>query len=63
MTLTFQEQTIHRTVLNNGMVVIVFENPTADIIAGRLFLRVGSSYEPRHHAGVFNLIEIGRAHV
>ncbi|MGP1383817.1 MAG: M16 family metallopeptidase [Thainema sp.] len=56
MTLTFQEQTIHRTVLKNGMVVIVFENPTADIIAGRLFLRVGSSYEPRHHAGVFNLI-------
>lgn len=56
MTLTFREQTIHRTVLKNGMVVIVFENPTADIIAGRLFLRVGSSYEPRHHAGIFHLI-------
>jgi predicted Zn-dependent peptidase len=56
VTLTFQERTIHRTVLSNGMVVIAAENPTADIIAGRLFIRTGNSYEPRHHAGVLNLV-------
>jgi len=35
-----QNQTIHRTVLDNGIVVLVAENPAADIIAARIL------YEP-----------------
>ena len=45
---------IHRIVLNNGIVVLVAENPVADIVAARMFVRAGSCYETR---------EIGRAHV
>ncbi|BAY14839.1 processing protease [Anabaenopsis circularis NIES-21] len=47
---------IHRTVLNNGIVVLVAENPAADIIAGRIFLRAGSCYEQREQAGLAHLL-------
>lgn len=56
MTLFLQERSIHRTVLENGIVVIAVENPAADIVAGRIFVRAGSLHEPRKHAGVFNLM-------
>ncbi|MBD2437682.1 pitrilysin family protein [Nostoc sp. FACHB-110] len=47
---------IHRTVLNNGIVVLVAENPAADIIAARLFLRAGSCYEKPEQAGLAHLL-------
>lgn len=49
-------QLIHRTTLDNGIVVLVAENPTADIIAARFFLRAGSRWEQPNHAGLFHLI-------
>ncbi|BAZ50778.1 insulinase family protein [Nostoc ellipsosporum NOK] len=47
---------IHRTVLNNGIVVLVSENPAADIIAGRIFIRAGSCYEKQEQAGLAYLL-------
>ncbi|NET34685.1 MAG: insulinase family protein, partial [Cyanothece sp. SIO1E1] len=51
-----KKQNMHRTVLDNGMVVITSENPTADIVSGRIFIRAGSRNESRGQAGVFNLL-------
>jgi zinc protease len=47
---------IHRTVLPNGIVVLVVENQAADIIAGRIFVRAGSCYEHREKAGLAHLL-------
>jgi predicted Zn-dependent peptidase len=47
---------IHRTVLDNGIVLLVAENPAADIIAGRIFVRAGSCYESREQAGLAHLL-------
>jgi zinc protease len=47
---------IHRTVLNNGIVVLVAENPAADIIAARVFVRAGSCYEQPGQAGLSHLL-------
>jgi predicted Zn-dependent peptidase len=44
------------TVLSNGILVLVTPNPTADIIAARLFLRSGSSWEAPDKAGLANLL-------
>jgi zinc protease len=52
---SLQNRTIHRAVLSNGMVVLVVDNPTADIIATRLFIRAGSRYEPPEQAGLSHL--------
>ncbi|WP_404788852.1 M16 family metallopeptidase [Altericista sp. CCNU0014] len=35
----------HRAVLDNGLVILVTENPSADIIAARIFLDAGSRHE------------------
>jgi zinc protease len=51
-----QNRSIHRTVLNNGITVLVTENASADIIAARLFLRIGTRWEPNHKAGLSHLI-------
>ncbi|HEY9693094.1 MAG TPA: pitrilysin family protein [Oculatellaceae cyanobacterium] len=51
-----QQTTIHRTVLDNGIVVLVVENPAADIIAGRIFIRSGSCCESREKAGLCHLL-------
>ena len=56
MTTSLPKSTIHRTVLNNGIVVLVTENPSADIIAARIFVRAGSYYENRHQAGLAYLL-------
>lgn len=48
--------TIHRTVLDNGMVVIAVENPAADIISGRIFVRAGGRWERRDQAGLSYLL-------
>lgn len=47
---------IHRIVLPNGIVLLVAENPAADIVAGRVFVRAGSCYENREKAGLANLL-------
>ncbi|MBD2213271.1 insulinase family protein [Nostoc linckia FACHB-104] len=47
---------IHRTVLSNGIVVLVAENPAADIIAARIFVRAGSCAEDREQAGLAHLL-------
>lgn len=49
-------QPLHRTTLSNGIVVLVTENPTADIIAARLFLRAGSCWEQAEQAGLAHLL-------
>ena len=49
-------QIIHRTVLPNGLVIVTVENPAADIIAARFFIRAGACYEQRSQAGQFSLL-------
>jgi predicted Zn-dependent peptidase len=49
-------RTIHRTVLGNGITVLMVENPAADIISARLFLRVGTRWEPHMQAGLSHLV-------
>jgi zinc protease len=49
-------QFIHRTVLNNGILLLVAENPTADIIAARIFIRAGSRWEKPEQAGLSHLV-------
>ncbi|QDZ39633.1 insulinase family protein [Euhalothece natronophila Z-M001] len=50
-------QTIQRTTLDNGITLIVIENPTADIIAGRLFLKnAGNRVESPSQAGLSHLL-------
>jgi zinc protease len=56
MTTLLQKSPIHRTVLNNGIVLLVSENPAADIIAGRIFVRAGSCCEKREQAGLAHLL-------
>ncbi|MFB2773329.1 M16 family metallopeptidase [Pelatocladus sp. BLCC-F211] len=56
MTTSLQKSHIHRTVLDNGIVLLLTENPTADIIAARIFIRAGSCYENREHAGLAHLL-------
>ncbi|HEY9663780.1 MAG TPA: pitrilysin family protein, partial [Allocoleopsis sp.] len=52
---TLQNRTVHRAVLDNGMVVLVVDNPAADIVAGRIFIRAGSRYEPPSQSGLSHL--------
>lgn len=47
---------VNRTVLNNGLVVLAMENPSADIIAARIFVRVGTRYENPDQAGITHLL-------
>ncbi|MGC1393531.1 MAG: pitrilysin family protein, partial [Coleofasciculaceae cyanobacterium] len=47
---------IHRTVLNNGMVVIAVENSAADIISTRIFIRAGSQRESAEKSGLAHLL-------
>ncbi|NJK36471.1 MAG: insulinase family protein [Oscillatoriales cyanobacterium SM2_3_0] len=49
-------QQVHRQVLPNGLVLLVTENPAADIIAARLFFRTGSRWEARAQAGLSHLL-------
>jgi len=45
-----------RRVLANGLTVLVLENPVADIVAARVFLRAGSSLETAQNAGLTSLM-------
>lgn len=50
-------QSVQRTTLDNGITLIVVENPTADIIAGRLYLKnAGTRVEPLSQAGISHLL-------
>jgi predicted Zn-dependent peptidase len=42
--------------LSNGLTVLVAENPIADIIAARIFVRVGSRWESPEQFGLFHLM-------
>lgn len=55
-TLTLQSRTIHRTLLSNGITVLAVENPAADIVAARFFLRAGGRYETADKAGISHLL-------
>jgi predicted Zn-dependent peptidase len=53
----FDSPSLHRLVLDNGITLIVNENPTTDLIAGRLFLKnAGSRWENREKAGLSHLL-------
>lgn len=56
MTTLLQNSQIHRTVLDNNIVVLVAENQTSDIIAARIFFRAGSCYEQQNQAGLTHLL-------
>jgi predicted Zn-dependent peptidase len=48
---------IQKAILKNGITLIVIENPTTDIIAGRIFCRnAGSLWETTSQAGIFHLL-------
>ncbi len=45
-----------RVVLANGLTVLITENPIADIVAARFFVRAGSSWETPAQFGLANLL-------
>ncbi|MCT7949692.1 insulinase family protein [Ancylothrix sp. C2] len=47
---------VHRTVLDNGLVILFVENPAADIIACRMFIRAGTLKEPPGFSGLAHLL-------
>ncbi len=47
---------IHRTTLTNGITVLVTENPAADIVSARMFLKAGSRYETPEKSGLSHLL-------
>ncbi|ACA98099.1 MULTISPECIES: pitrilysin family protein [Cyanophyceae] len=50
-------QMTHRTVLKNGITLIVTENPVADLVAARLFFpQAGGRWESLDQAGLFHLL-------
>ncbi|NJR64978.1 MAG: insulinase family protein [Leptolyngbyaceae cyanobacterium CRU_2_3] len=51
-----QNRTVHRTVLENGLTVLAVNNPAADIVSGRIFIRAGGRYEPLKQAGLSHLM-------
>jgi predicted Zn-dependent peptidase len=54
---TQSSQSVQRVVLDNGITVISIENNSADLIAGRIFLKnAGTRWEPREKAGIFHLL-------
>lgn len=47
---------VHRAVLSNGLTVLTVENPAADIVSARLFVRVGRLYESPEQSGISHLL-------
>ncbi|MEB3216430.1 MAG: pitrilysin family protein [Nostocales cyanobacterium 94392] len=56
MTTLPKQMNLHRTVLKNGIILLVSENSAADIIAARIFIRAGSCDEKPQKAGLANLL-------
>jgi zinc protease len=52
----FQNRTVHRQVLSNGIVLLVTENPSADIISARCFMGVGGRWDSREQVGLSHLV-------
>lgn len=51
------QKNIHKTILSNGITLIAIENPTTEIIAGKIFCRnAGGLWETNHQAGIFHLL-------
>lgn len=51
------QKQIQKATLSNGITLIVIENLTTEIIAGRIFCRhAGSLWESTNQAGIFNLL-------
>ncbi|MFN5925033.1 MAG: insulinase family protein, partial [Pseudanabaena sp.] len=55
MSLAVSQRISDRLVLSNGIVVLVTENPTADIIAGRCFFAGGERAETPAKSGLTHL--------
>jgi predicted Zn-dependent peptidase len=53
---SIQNRAIHRTTLGNGLTVIAVENPMADIIAARIFVKAGGLWEDCQHSGLAHLL-------
>ncbi len=51
-----QQRNTHRTVLDNGIVLLITENSAADIVAARIFLQAGSRWEAPDQAGLAHLV-------
>ncbi len=51
-----EQRTTHRQILDNGITLLLTENPAADIIATRLFVQTGSRWEARTQAGLCHLL-------
>lgn len=56
MNLGIKQSPQTRTVLKNGIVVLVWENPVADIVSARIFIRAGSQWESSQNAGLSHLV-------
>ncbi len=51
------QKNIHKTNLDNGITLITIENPTTEIIAGKIFCRhAGGLWESNQQAGIFHLL-------
>lgn len=51
------QKNIQKTTLNNGITLIAIENPTTEIIAGKIFCQnAGGLWESNHQAGIFHLL-------
>lgn len=53
---SFQNRAVHRAQLSNGMVVLSIENPAADIVSCRMFVRAGGRTESLRQAGISHLL-------
>jgi predicted Zn-dependent peptidase len=52
-----RNEAVNRLVLSNGITLLVVENPTADLVAGRIFLKnAGTRWENRQQAGISHLL-------
>ena len=51
------QKNIQKTTLKNGITIIAIENPTTEIIAGKIFCQnAGGLWEANHQAGIFHLL-------
>jgi zinc protease len=56
MTSATHHRTTHRRILDNGITLLLTENPAADIIATRLFVKTGSRWETPAQVGLCHLL-------
>ncbi|MEM8546289.1 MAG: pitrilysin family protein [Cyanobacteria bacterium P01_H01_bin.119] len=50
------QPTLDRVILDNGLTIVVIENPVADIVSARLLVKAGTAREGRSQAGLFSLL-------